>query len=323
LRFLPTPKNSSPRAVDASTNSLTKLGSGNISPIQEAREAGILICVEKLEAAPFELGEERVAWEGLAASCSPPVRRLGAFLLVGFAFFAAITTAVIVFYYLFGPRAVVGGGVAIPRAVPKQAFYATMISSLVLAVGGYLIWLLKSLRSYAAFSAVLRRGGLDPRRPTAGGLRAYSDEQLLALRSRYERLAEGQLRERLSRTFGFHEDDSFSLGPLSVLPGTFEMNALRVEWETQLILRSEEPMPEISWWVESTTGLLPRLADETRRLVYALRYTGDSVRELKRRYGFRTDRWHATVPEGKLFGAVRDYEDSLRIQAALSRRSRS
>ena len=274
--------------------------------------------MEKLEAAPFELDEERVAWEGLAASCSPPLRRFGAFLLVGFASFAAITTAIILFYNLFGVRHVQGGGVA----VPEEAFYAAMISSLVVAVGGYLIWLLKSLHSYAAFSSVLRRGGLDPRRPTAGGLRAYSDEQLLALRSRYERLAEGALRARLGRTFGFHEDDSFTLGPLSVLPSTFEMNALRVEWETQLILSSDEPMPGISWWVESRTGLLPRLADETRRLVYALRYTGDSVRELKRRYGFRTDRWHATVPEGKLFGAVRDYEDSLRIQAALSRRSR-
>jgi hypothetical protein len=292
--------------------------SGNISPILEARDAGILICVEKLEAAPFELGQERVAWEGLAASCSPPVRRLGAFLLVGFVFFVAITTAVILAYNLFGVRHVEGGGVA----VPKEAFYAAMISSLVLAVGGYLVWLLKSLRSYAAFSAMLSRGGLDPRRPTAGGLRAYSDEQLLALRSRYEGLAQGELKGRLGRIFGFHEGDSFTLGPLSVLPGTFEMNALRVEWETQLILRSEEPMPEISWWVESRIGLLPRLADETRRLVYALRYTGDSVRELKRRYGFRTDRWHTTVPEGKLFGAVRDYEDSLRIQAALSRRSR-
>ena len=274
--------------------------------------------MEKLKAAPFEIGEERVAWEGLAASCSPPVRRLGAFLVVGFAFFAAITTAVILFYNLFGTRQLEGQGVP----VPEEAFYATMISSLVLALGGYLIWLLKSLRSYAAFSAVLRRGRLDPRRPTARGLRAYSDEQLLALRSRYERLAEGRLKGCLGRIFGFHEGDSFALGPLSVLPCTFEMNALRVEWETELILRSDEPMPEISWWTESRTGLLPRLADETRRLVYALRYTGDSVRELKRRYGFRTDRWHATVPEGKLFGAVRDYEDSLRIQAALSRRPR-
>jgi hypothetical protein len=279
-------------------------------------DAGILTRVEKLEAASFELGDERVAWEGLAASCSPPIRRLGGFLLVGFVYFVAITTAVVLFYNLFGQPAVAGGGVAVPR----DAFYATMISSLALALGAYVVWIVKSLRSYAAFSAVLRRGALDPKRPTARGLRAYSDEQLLALRSRYERFADGRLKERLGRTFGFHEGDSFALGPLSVLPGTFEMGALRLEWETELILRSGEPMPEISWWVEGRTGLLPRQVDETRRLVYVLHYTGDSVRELKRRYGYRTDRWHATVPEGKLFGAVRDYEDALRIQAILSRK---
>jgi hypothetical protein len=281
-------------------------------------DAGILTRVEKLEAASFELGDERVAWEGLAASCSPPIRRLGGFLLVGFVYFVAITTAVVLFYNLFGQPAVAGGGVAVPR----DAFYATMISSLALALGAYVVWIVKSLRSYAAFSAVLRRGALDPKRPTARGLRAYSDEQLLALRSRYERFADGRLKERLGRTFGFHEGDSFALGPLSVLPGTFEMGVLRLEWETELILRSGEPMPEISWWVEGRTGLLPRQVDETRRLVYILHYTGDSVRELKRRYGYRTDRWHATVPEGKLFGAVRDYEDALRIQAILSRRVR-
>ena len=278
----------------------------------------ILVRVEKLQATTFEIGDERVAWEGLAASCTPPVRRLGAFLLVGFAYFAAVTTAVVLFYNLFGTAPVEGGGVAVPR----EAFYATMISSFALAIGGYLVWLAKSLRSYAAFSSILRRGRLDPKRPTAGGLRAYSDEQLLALRSRYERLADGKLKQRLGRTFGFDVGDSFALGPLSVLPGTFEMGALRVEWETNLLLKAGEPMPEISWWVEGRTGLLPRQADETRRLVYALRYTADSVRELKRRYGYRTDRWHATVPEGKLFGAVRDYEDVLRIQATLSRRTR-
>ena len=278
----------------------------------------ILVRVEKLQATSFEIGDERVAWEGLAASCTPPVRRLGAFLLVGFAYFAVVTTAVVLFYNLFGTAPVEGGGVAVPR----EAFYATMISSFALAIGGYLVWLAKSLRSYAAFSSILRRGRLDPKRPTAGGLRAYSDEQLLALRSRYERLADGKLKQRLGRTFGFDVGDSFALGPLSVLPGTFEMGALRVEWETNLLLKAGEPMPEISWWVEGRTGLLPRQADETRRLVYALRYTADSVRELKRRYGYRTDRWHATVPEGKLFGAVRDYEDALRIQATLSRRTR-
>jgi len=272
--------------------------------------------VEKLRTESFELDEERVAWEVLAASCSPPVRRFGAFALVGFTFFVAATAAVILFYNLFGgPRWIEGQGVT----PPSEAFYATMLSGVALAVGGYFLWLFKSRRSYAAFSAVLRRGGLDPRRPTAEGLRAYSDEQLLALRSRYERMSDGKHKERLGRTFGFHGGDSFSLGPLSVLPGTFEMGALRVEWETQLILRSAEPLPEISWWTEGRQSLLPRKPDGTRRLIYALLYTGDSVRELKRRYGYRTERWHATVPEGKLFDAVRDLENSHRIQLALGR----
>jgi hypothetical protein len=273
--------------------------------------------VETLGTASFEIEEERVAWEGLAASCSAPIRRLGAFALVGFMSFIAVTTAVILFYYLFGPRSFAGQGPTLPRA----AFDVTMLVGVAVAIGGYLVWLFLSLRSYAAFSAVLRRGGLDPARPTAGGLRAYSDEQLLALRSRYERLGEGKRKERLGRIFGFHPEDGFSLGPLSVLPGTFEMGALRVEWETHVILRSGEPLPEISWWTEGRHSLLPRKPDETRKLVYAFRYTGDSVRELKRRYGYRTERWHATVPEGKLFDAVRDLESSHHIQLALSRRS--
>jgi hypothetical protein len=272
--------------------------------------------VEKLGTASFEIEEERVAWEGLASSCAAPIRRFAAFTLVGFTFFIVVTTAVIVFYQLF-LRGETPTGAGVP--VPPDVFDVTMLLGFAVAIGGYVVWLLKSLRSYRAFSAVLSRGGLDPGRPTAGGLRAYSDEQLLALRSRYERLHEGKLRERLGRTFGFHGNDQFSLGPLSVLPGTFEMGALRVEWETRLILRSGEPMPEISWWTEGRQRLLPRKPDEARKLVFALRYTGDSVRELKRRYGYRTERWHATVPEGKLFDAVRDLESSHRIQMALSR----
>ncbi|HEX5851137.1 MAG TPA: hypothetical protein VFY59_18200 [Rubrobacter sp.] len=275
----------------------------------------IILTVEKVRTASFEIEEERVAWEGLASACSGPIRRFGAFVLVGFTSFIVITTAVILGYHLLDDRPA-GQGATVPWAV----FDLTMLSGVVVAVGGYLIWLLWSLRSYAGFAAVLRRGGLDPGRPTSGGLRAYSDEQLLALRSRFERPREGKLRERLGRTFGFHDADEFSLGPLSVLPGTFEMGALRMEWETQLILRSDEPLPSISWWTEGRHRLLPRRPDDVGKLVYALRYTGDSVRELKRRYGYRTDRWHATVPEGKLFDAVRDLENSHRIQGALSRR---
>ncbi len=272
--------------------------------------------MEKVRTASFEIDEERVAWEGLASSCSGPIRRLGAFALLGFTSFIVVTTAVILFFQLFDDRPA-GQGATIPSTV----YEVTMLSGVAIAVGGYLLWLFWSLRSYAGFAAVLRRGGVDPGRPTAGGLRAYSDEQLLALRSRYERLREGKLRKRLGLTFGFHEGDEFSLGPLSVLPGTFEMGTLRMEWETQLILHSDGPLPRISWWTEGRHRLLPRKPDAIGKLVYALRYTGDSVRELKRRYGYRTDRWHATVPEGKLFDAVRDLENSHRIQVALSRRS--
>ncbi|HLL40322.1 MAG TPA: hypothetical protein VK357_11735 [Rubrobacteraceae bacterium] len=275
--------------------------------------------MEKLHTASFGLQEERVAWEGLASACSPPIKRLGAFLILGFVAFVATATALVLLYNLFGERLVEGQGVS----VPAEAFYAAMIFGLALGVGGYSVWLLRSLRSYEAFSRVLRRGGVYPKRPTARGLKAYSDEQLLALRSRYENLKEGRLKSVFEATFGFHTDDSFTLGPLNVLPGTFEMNALRVEWEASLILRSGETQPEIGWWSESRHGLLPRKPDEMRKLVYSLRYTEDSVRALKRRYGYRADRWHTTVPEGKLWDAVRDYEDARRIQAALHRKPRA
>ncbi len=277
---------------------------------------GILAVVEKLQTAAFDLEEERVAWEGLAASCAAPVRRLGAFVLLGFVFFVAATTAVVLYYNLYGTRYVEGAGVP----VPQGAFYATMLLGAAVTVLGYLVWLARSLRSFRTFGRILRRGGADPERPTADGIRAYTDEQLLALRSRYERMPAGDLRDRFERMFGFHKGDSFSLGPLSVLPGTFEMDSLRVEWETRLILASDEPLPPVGWWTEGRQGLLPRKPDEVSKLVFTLRYTDASVRELKRRYGYRTDRWHATVPEGKLFDAVRDLETAQRIQVALGRR---
>jgi len=276
--------------------------------------------VEKLRSASFGLEEERVAWEGIASSCAPPIRRLGAFMLVGFSVWIALTTAVVLLYNVFGEKAVPGAGVAVPAWV----FYATMIASFAVGVGGYVAWLYRSSRSYDAFAAMLRRGGLDPRRPTARGLRAYSDEQLLALRSRYEKLRkERPLAGLMEGTFGFRRDDGFSLGPLSALPGTFEMGALRMGWEANLILSgSEGSRPEITWYTEGRHSLLPRQTAGIRKLLFSLRYTDDSVRELKRRYGYRADRWHATVPEGKLFDAVRDYEEARRLQNALYRRSR-
>jgi hypothetical protein len=277
--------------------------------------------VEKQQTASLGVAEERIAWEGLASSCTPPLRRLGAFILVAFAAFTATMTVVTLLYSLFAMPSASSQDFSVP-ILPEGAFYVTTAFSVALVVGGYSAWLFRSLRLYRGFSQVIRRGGLDPKRPTLKGLRTYSDEQLLALRSRYEKLKEGRLKDLFEATFGFHADDSFALGPLSVLPGTFEMNALRVQWEASLILRSEEPRPEITWWTESHHNLLPRKPDELRRLAYALRYTRDSVRALKRRYGYRADRWHTTVPEGKLWDAVRDYEDVRRIRVTLERKSR-
>ena len=259
-----------------------------------------------------------MAWEGLAAACAPPIRKLGSFLIVGFTGFITLTTAVVLFYNIFGERKVAGQGVS----VPEEAFYITFVLSFALALGGFSVWLARTIRNYTSFADLLKRGGLDPKSPTLVGLRAYSDEQLLALRTRYGRLSQGASKERMERIFGFHEGDSFSLAPLSTRPGMFEMNALRVEWESSLLLRQDEPMPEVSWWTEGRTGLLPRQSNETRRLVYALHYTTASVRELKRRYGYRTERWPDTVPEGRLFDAMRDLDDARSIRASLSRRPR-
>lgn len=279
---------------------------------------GILDSVEKLRTTSLDLQEERVLWEGLAATCSSPFRRLGAFLLIGFTAFITLTTAAVLLYNVFGERRIEGQGVSVPHWV----FYTTMALCFALAVASFFVWLLRNLSSYNSFATMLRRSGLDPQRPTLGGLRAYSDEQLLALRSRYEKLSREEEQKRFEVIFGFRRDDAFSLGPLNVLPGTFEMNALRVEWESNLLLREESSIPEISWWTEARNGLLPRQPNETRRLAYALRYTTDSVRELKRRYGYRTQQWHATVPEGRLFDALRDLEDSRRIRSTLGRKPR-
>ncbi|TCJ19996.1 hypothetical protein E0L93_03355 [Rubrobacter taiwanensis] len=256
--------------------------------------------------------EERLAWEGLASACSDPVRRLGAFLVIGLVTFFAGISAVVLYYNFFGVR-----------AVPHALFYATIAFGLLVALGGWSIWLAGSLRDYASFRRVLERSGLDARRPTLDGLGVYSDEQLLALRSRYENARRPAVRRLFERLFGFSRDDSFRSGPLNVRPGTFEMDNLRVEWEANLILlNAGSKPPEVGWWLESRMELLPRNPDETRKIMFALRYTRDSVRALKLRYGISIRRWHRTVPEGQLWDAMRDYDEARRLQLDLQRKMR-
>lgn len=274
--------------------------------------------MDRVNTASLGAEEERARWDSLAAACSAPLRRVGSFALIGFTFFITLMTGVILFYNVFGPRYVEGQGVMVPQA----AFYLTMLASVLLAVVGYVVWMAWSVLSYRSAAGRLRESGLDPCRPTLGGLRAYSDEQLLALRDRYEWSKSRWQRDLLERTFGFEPSDAFELAPLSVLPDTFEMNALRVEWESNLLLADGGQIPPITWWRESRLGLLPRRADQTFKLLWSRSYTENSVRLLKRRYGFRADRWHESVPDGKLWDAVRDHEDARRIQVAIDRRRR-
>jgi hypothetical protein len=262
-----------------------------------------------------EKQETEALWEGLAASCAPPLRRLGGFAIVGLAAFVAITMAMVVLYNIFGHSELAGHYVF----VPGELFYAATAAGAAVTLGGYAIWLYRGLRSYRYFAGMLRARGLDPHRPTFGGLGSYSDEQLLSLRSRYEHTHTPAPRRLFEKTFGFDPEDSFRIAPLSALPDTFEMDALRVEWEANLILNDK---PRISWLTESRRHLLPRSPNRILKLVYERRYTADSVRELRRRYGYRTDRWHRTIPEGKLWDAFRDFEDARRIQSALDRRVR-
>jgi hypothetical protein len=275
--------------------------------------------MDRLQTELLGLEEEREHWESLASACAPPFRRLGSFAAVGFTAFITLMTGVVLFYNLFGPRYIEGQGVMVPHA----AFYWTMALAAAASVGGYATWMASSAYSHRSAARKLKSAGRDPLHPTLGGLRAYSDEQLLALRARYESLASVSLKDLFGRTFGFEAGDAFELGPLSILPDTFEMNALRVEWESNLLLTGDlgaASLPDVTWWRESRLRLLPRQADRTFKLLCSRRYTDASVRLLKRRYGYRIDRWHETVPEGKLWDAVRDYEDSRRIHSGLHRR---
>ncbi|MGI8649785.1 MAG: hypothetical protein ACR2KW_05330, partial [Rubrobacter sp.] len=221
--------------------------------------------MESLRDKTFELDEQRIAWEGLASSCASPVKKFLAFAVLGFIIFVAAITTVILFYNVFGERSVAGQGIT----PPDEAFYLTLFASVAFAAGGFMLWLVRSLRSYRSFAGILRSGGHDPRRPTRDGLAIYSDEQLLSLRARYERAPAGGGRSGLFEgLFGFQRDDSFTLGPLSALPGTFEMDALRVEWEMNLIVGPEDGSPEISWWTEGRREVLPRKTDEHLKLLY-------------------------------------------------------
>ncbi|CAA9457702.1 MAG: hypothetical protein AVDCRST_MAG28-2760 [uncultured Rubrobacteraceae bacterium] len=117
--------------------------------------------------------------------------------------------------------------------------------------GGSLWWRrAKFSKRREALRRKLAMLGEDANRPTARGLGAYYDTQLILLRCEYELLRSRRtkrtlLQARLLETsFGFTPEDGFECGPLNVAPDTPKMKALRERWEVRL--SAKRTLPEAS-----------------------------------------------------------------------------
>ena len=91
-----------------------------------------------------------------------------------------------------------------------------------------------------ALRRALAEKGVDAERPTARGLDAYYDAQLILLRSEYEFLRSRGTKRALrsarlfEESFGFTPEDRFECGPMNVRPDTPKARALRERWDARL-----------------------------------------------------------------------------------------
>ncbi|MBA2442309.1 MAG: hypothetical protein H0V53_07895 [Rubrobacter sp.] len=148
----------------------------------------------------------------------------------------------------------------------------------------------RTLRRQKALRRRLTESGEDPRRPTAGGLGAYYDAQLVLLRSEYEVLR--QRKDRGSRrdaglledAFGFRPEDPFETGPLNVAPDTAGLRSLRRRWEERLRERGEE-MPGLGLKQDLAYRVFPREMTVPLELATRGAYLSISCELLYGRYG--------------------------------------
>lgn len=145
----------------------------------------------------------------------------------------------------------------------------------------------------ASLRRALARGGADPRRPTAEGLGAYYDDQLILLRSEYEALLHtpGPRARRKARmlalSFGFAPEDPFESGPLSLRPDSPQMRALRGLWESRLYLngRSGQGPPALGFGDDLAYRVFPREMTVPAEFATRTAYLAISCDMLHRRYG--------------------------------------
>lgn len=147
-------------------------------------------------------------------------------------------------------------------------------------------------RRREALRQALAAKGENAARPTAGGLGAYYDVQLILLRSEYEFLrSRGTKRALLSArlfetSFGFTPEDAFECGPLNVAPDTAKMRELRERWDARLETRRAlgEAPPPLGLREDAHYRVFPREMTVASELATRSAYLAISCRLLRERY---------------------------------------
>jgi hypothetical protein len=161
--------------------------------------------------------------------------------------------------------------------------------------GGSLWWRrAKFSKRREALRRVLAMRGEHANRPTARGLGAYYDAQLILLRCEYEFLRSrgtkrALLPARLLETaFGFTPEDGFECGPLNLAPDTPRMKALRERWEVHLLARRALPeAPPLSLGLKEDVKyrVFPREMTVSTELATRGAYLEISCKLLRESYG--------------------------------------
>ncbi len=140
--------------------------------------------------------------------------------------------------------------------------------------------------------------GEDANRPTARGLGAYYDAQLILLRCEYELLRSQRTKRALlpagllETSFGFTPEDGFECGPLNVAPDTPKMKALRARWEARLwAMRTlqETPPPSLGLEEDVNYRVFPREMTVSAELAIRGAYLEISCKLLRESYGERQE----------------------------------
>ncbi|MDP8952839.1 MAG: hypothetical protein M3N18_11510 [Actinomycetota bacterium] len=144
-----------------------------------------------------------------------------------------------------------------------------------------------------ALRRALAEKGVDADRPTAGGLDAYYDAQLILLRSEYEFLRSRGTKRALrsahlfEESFGFTPEDRFECGPLNVHPDTPDVRALRERWDARLATRRAlgREMPALGLREDLAYRVFPREMSVPSELATRSAYLEISCNLMWERYG--------------------------------------